>query len=162
VHQRIGDTIRVLAMDMERCQKVDPLIMDELPGKRFTPDGYERYPILPSYDWDGNQRFLFNSFKRNVGYGELYLYDLSKSAASKIDPIDGVCCYGSAAFSPDGTYILLAFQDVRRGAESETQLYYVPTDQIGSGTKFTPIKLPIQFFPDLRENIQLALRPSVP
>ncbi len=162
VHQRIGDTIRVLAMDMERCQKVDPLIMDEFPGKRFTPDGYERYPILPSYDWDGNQRFLFNSFKRNVGYGELYLYDLSKSAASKIDPIDGVCCYGSAAFSPDGTYILLAFQDVRRGAESETQLYYVPIDQIGVGAKFTSIKLPIQFFPDLRENIQLALRPSAP
>lgn len=162
VRQRIGDTIRVLAMDMERCQKSDPLIMDEFPGKRFTPDGYERYPILPSYDWDGNQRFLFNSFKRNVGYGDLYLYDLSKAVASKVDPIDGVCCYGNAAFSPDGTYILLAFQDVRRGADSETQLYYVPTDQIGAGEKFTPIKLPIQFFPDLRENIQLALRPSVP
>jgi hypothetical protein len=162
VRQRIGDTIRVLTMDMERCQKVDPLIMDEFPGKRFIPDGYERYPILPSYDWDGGQRFLFNSFKRNVGYGELYLYDLSKATARRIDPIDGVCCYGSAAFSPDGTYILLAFQDVRRGAESETQLYYVPTDQIGVGEKFTPLKLPIQFFPDLRENIQLALRPSTP
>lgn len=162
VHQRIGDTIRVLAMDMQRCQKVDPLIMDEFPGKRFIPEGYERYPILPSYDWDGGQRILFNSFKRNVGYGELYLYDLSKLTASKIDPIDGVCCYGSAAFSPDGTYILLAFQDVRRGADSETQLYYVPTDQIGVGEKFTPLKLPIQFFPDLRENIQLALRSSVP
>jgi Tol biopolymer transport system component len=149
-------------MDMERCQKVDPLIMDEFPGKRFIPVGYERYPILPSYDWDGGQRILFNSFKRNVGYGELYLYDLSKLTASKIDPIDGVCCYGSAAFSPDGTYILLAFQDVRRGADSETQLYYVPTDQIGVGEKFTPLKLPIQFFPDLRENIQLALRSSVP
>jgi serine/threonine protein kinase len=162
VRQRLGDTIRVLAMDMERCQKVDPLIMDEFPGKRFTPDGYERYPILPSYDWDGNQRFLFNSFKRNVGYGELYLYDISKSAVSRIDPIGGVCCYGSTAFSPDGTYILLAFQDVRRGAESETQLYYVPADQIEMGTKFTPIKLPIQFFPDLREDIQLALRPAIP
>jgi serine/threonine protein kinase len=162
VRQRIGDTIRVLDVDMQRCQKVDPLIMDEFPAKRFIPEGYERYPILPSYDWDGDQRFLFNSFKRNVGYGELYLYDLSTTKVSKIDPIDGVCCYGGAAFSPDGTYILLAFQDVRRGADSETQLYYVPMDQIGAGAKFTPIKLPLQFFPDLRENIQLALRPSVP
>jgi serine/threonine protein kinase len=160
VSQRIGDTIRVLDVDMERCQKADPLIMDEFPAKRFTPEGFERYPILPSYDWDGSERFLFNSLKRNVAYGELYLYDLSTTTVNKIDPIDGVCCYGSAVFSPDGTYILFAFQDVRRGAESETQLYYVPMDQIGVGTKFTPIKLPLQFFPDLRENIQLALRSS--
>jgi serine/threonine protein kinase len=162
VAQGIGDTIRVLDVDMERCQKVDPLIMDEFPAKRFIPEGYERYPMLPSYDWDGNQQFLFNSFKRNVAYGELYLYTVSSAVLREINPIDGVCCYGSAAFSPDGTYILMIFQDVRRGAESETQLYYVPMDQIGVGTKFTPIKLPLQFFPDLRENIQLALHPSVP
>jgi len=162
VHQRIGDTIRVLDVDLERCQKADPLIMDEFPAKQFTPDGYERYPILPSYDWDGNQRFLFNSFKRNVRYGELYLYDLSQTTARKIDPIDGVCCYGGASFSPDGTYILLAFQDVRRGADSETQLYYVPMGLLGKGEKITPVKLPLHFFPDLRENIQLALRPALP
>ncbi|HLO17433.1 MAG TPA: hypothetical protein VK206_21550, partial [Anaerolineales bacterium] len=115
---------------------------------------------LPSYDWDGDQRFLFNSFQRNGGYGELYLYDMSTTVARKIDPVDGICCYGTAAFSPDGTYILMAFQDVRRGAESETQLYYIPIDQIGAEGTLTPIKLPLRFFPNLRENIQLALRPS--
>jgi len=157
VSQRIGDTIRVVAVDTQRCQKVDPLITDEFPAEHFTPEGYERYPILPSYDWDGIQRFLFNSFKRNVAYGDLYLYNISSTEVSKINPIDGVCCYGGAAFSPDGSYILLAFQDVRRGADSETQLYYVPIDQIDTGTTFTPIKLPLQFFSDPRENIQLAL-----
>jgi len=35
-------------------------------------------------------------------------------------------------------------------------------DQIDSGVEFVPIKLPLHFFPDLRESIQLALRPSVP
>ena len=162
VGQRIGDTIRVMEVDLERCQAVDPLIMDEFPAKRFVPDGYERFPVLPSYGWDGSQRFVFNSLKRNEAYGELYLYDISTTTVRKINPVDGVCCYGSAAFSPDGTYILLAFQDLRSGENSEIKLYYILVDQIDTGTTLTPIKLPFQFFPDLRENIQLALRPSVP
>jgi hypothetical protein len=162
VGQRIGDTIRVLDVDMERCREVDPLVMDEFPAKRFLPDGYERFPILPFYHWDGDQRFLFNSFKRNVGYGELYLYDMATEAVTRINPIDGACCYGAAAFSPDGTHILLVFQDERRGAESETHLYYVPVEQMGPDAEFTRIKLPLHFFPDLRESIQLALRPALP
>ena len=160
VGQRVGDTIRVLDIDIRRCQAVDPLIMDEFPAKHFMPEGYERYPLLPSYHWDGDQRFLFNSFKRNTAYGELYLYDMSTMTERKINPIDGVCCYNSAAFSPDGTHILFVFQDVRRGENSVTQLYYIPIEQIGTDTAFTPIRLPLQFFTDLRENIELALRPS--
>ena len=159
---RSGHTIRVLDVDTQRCQAVDPLTIDEFPAKHFLPEGYERYPLLPSYDWDGDQRFLFNSFKRNVAYGELYLYDMAKTTANKINPVDGICCYGSAAFSPDGTHILFVFQDVRRGADSVTQLYYIPIEQIGTGPTFTPIRLPLQFFSDLREEIELALRPSVP
>ncbi len=162
VNQRIGDTVRVIEMDWGRCQEVDPLIIDEFPARRFIPEGYERYPLLPFYNWDGDQRFLFNSFKRNVAYGELYLYDMSKIRVTKIDPVEGACCYGTAAFSPDGNYILLIFQDERRGAESETQLYYIPIDQIGTEAAFNPIKLTLHFFPDLRENIQLILRPSTP
>jgi serine/threonine protein kinase len=162
VSQRIGDTIRVLDLDIVRCQAVDPLIMDEFPAKHFQPEGYERYPLLPSYHWDGNQRFLFNSFKRNAAFGELYLYDMSTTTARKINPVDGVCCYNSAVFSPDGTHILFVFQDVRRGENSVTQLYYIPIDQIDAGQTFIPIRLPLQFFPDLREDIELALRSAAP
>ena len=54
------------------------------------------------------------------------------------------------------------FQDVRLGSESENKLYYIPVEQLGTGTEFTPIRLPRLFFKDLRENIQLALRPVVP
>jgi serine/threonine protein kinase len=162
VSQRLGDTIRVLDVDVERCQQVDPLIKDEFPGKRFIPEGYERFPLLPSYDWDGNQRFLFNTFKRNAGYGELYIYNTSTLEVNEINPVDGICCYGSAAFSPDGSHILFVFQDVRLGAESETQLYYIPVDKIGTGATFSAIQLPLRFFPNLREHIHLALRPSAP
>jgi len=161
VGRRLGDILRVLDVDMQRCREVDPLIMDEFPSRRFIPDGYETYPILPSFDWDGGQRFLFNTFKRNQGYGELYLYDMAATAQNKINPVDGVCCYRDATFSPDGKYILFVFQDIRMGSDSETQLYYIPMDQIGAGTTFTPVKLPLHFFPDIRENILFALHPSV-
>jgi hypothetical protein len=87
---------------------------------------------------------------------------MSIETARRINPIDGVCCYGSAAFSPDGTHILLVFQDVRLGFDSENKLYYIPIEQLGTGAEFTPIRLPRLFFKDLRENIQLALHPAVP
>lgn len=162
VGSRIGDTIRVIELNKARCQDVAVLIWDEFPADRFVPEGYERYPLLPSYDWDGDQRFLFNSFIRNKSYGELYLYDMSSETARKINPVDRVCCYGNAVFSPDGTHILSVFQDVRRGDKSENQLYYIPVEQIGIETEFTPLRLPPLFFRDLRENIQLALRAAVP
>jgi dipeptidyl aminopeptidase/acylaminoacyl peptidase len=162
VGRRIGDIIRVLDVDMQRCREVDPLIMDEFPARRFIPDGYEAYPILPSYDWDGGQLFLFNTFKRNEGYGELYLYDMITATENKVNPISGICCYRDATFSPDGTHVLFAFQDIRLGSDSETQLYYIPVDQIGTDSTFTPIRLPLHFFPDIRENILFALHPSMP
>jgi dipeptidyl aminopeptidase/acylaminoacyl peptidase len=162
VGSRLGNVIRIMDVDMERCGEVDPLIMDEFPARRFTPEGYETYPILPSFDWDGGQRFLFNTFKRNEGYGELYLYDMTTTVEKKINPVDGVCCYRDATFSPDGTYILFVFQDIRRGSDSETQLYYIPVDQIDTEVVFSPVRLPLRFFSNIRENILLALRPSVP
>lgn len=160
IGQRIGDTIRVMEIDLVRCKGVDPLIIDEIPGRQFLPEEYQRYPLLPSYAWDGDHRILFNTFKRNAVYGELYLYDTSTGAESRLNPISNVCCYQSAVFSPDGTYLSLIFQDERRGAESETQMYYIPIDQIDSGITFTPVRLPLYLFPDSREDIEVALRPA--
>ena len=51
------------------------------------------------------------------------------------------------------------FQDENRGSTSETKMYYIPIEQLGSETSFTPIKLPVRFFADPRENIEAALRP---
>ena len=161
IGQRSGNTILIMDLDLIRCKEVDPFITDEIPGRQFTPQGYEKFPLLPSYHWDGDHRILFNTFIRNAVYGQLYVYDTATGIETKLNPINNVCCYQSAAFSPDGTYVLLAFQDERRGADSETQLYYLPIDQIGTGATFTPIKLPLYLFPDSREDIEVALRPSV-
>ena len=91
---------------------------------------------------------------------QLYLYDMTENAADKIDPLGGNCCYGSAAFSPDGTHMLLVFQDVRLGDRSKNRLYYIPVDQLGTATEWTALPLPDVFFDDLDENIQLALHPA--
>ena len=163
VNGRIGDTIRVIRGDWERCRGAEPIPLYEFPARVFVPEGYAKYPLLPSYQWDGGKRFLLNTFIRNKNYGNLYLYDgadRSPEPAGKINPIERACCYGSAAFSPDGSYILLVFQDIRRSPDNKIQLYYIPIDQIGTGTAFTPLPLSSLFFTDDHENIQLALHPS--
>jgi serine/threonine protein kinase len=155
-----GDTIRVMSMDLQRCKEADPLITDEFPASRFTPDGFAAHPLIPAFTWDGNNKFLLNTYKRNAGYGDLYLYDASTGSATKINPVRGICCYRDAAFSPDGSYILLFFQNEAQGANSETQMYYIALDQLGSD--ITPIKLPVRFFPNPRENLEAVLHPANP
>jgi len=113
---------------------------------------------LPSYAWDGGNLFLLNTFKRNDGFGELYLYDLSSGLAKKINPVAGQCCYRDARFSPDGEYIIFAYQDYSKGAESEIQVYYIPFDQVGKPGDLQPLQLPAKFFPTAREKPQFALR----
>ena len=154
---RLGDTVRVIEVDLTRCEAVDPLLIDEFPGRHFTPEGYASEPVLPSYHWDGNERFVFNTYIRNDGYGELYLYDMFSAAARRLNPVNGSCCYRGATFSPDGTYILFAFQDIGEGFESKTRLYYIPLD---GSEAILPFNLPLGFFTNPRENILFALRPG--
>ena len=71
-----------------------------------------------------------------------------------INPIDGVCCYRDATWSPDGKYILFVFQ---RFDSSEVSLYYIQFADIGTGKTFIPIELPERFFLP-REKPQPALR----
>ena len=153
---RLGEAIRILDVDLERCEAVDPVLIDEFPGRYFTPDGYAANPILPSYHWDGNKQFVFNTYIRNGGYGELYLYNTITHEENHINPINGTCCYRSATLSPDETHILFAFQDRGEGPDSKTQLYYIPLD----GSKpVVPFDLPLGYFTNPRENILIALRP---
>jgi serine/threonine protein kinase len=154
---RLGDMIRILEVNLVRCQAVDPLVIDEFPGNHFVPEGYTSKPALPSYDWDGSERFVFNTFVRNDGYGELYLYDMLSGLEQHINPVNGTCCYRSATFSPDGTHLLFAFQDISEGSESKTRLYYIPLD---GSEAVTPFNLPLGFFTNPREKILFALRPA--
>lgn len=163
------DTVRVV--DISSCLTANQVIaditpvtlpiMDEFPGLRFTMSGYNSSsPIIPSYNWDGESLFVMNTFKRNDGFGSLYNYNIISHKAAELIPIENTCCYRDARLSPDGSYMIFAFQDVRLGAEAEIELYYVLYGSLGTGATYEPIPLPEGFFIDPRSAPQFALRPA--
>ena len=136
--------------------------VDEFPGTRFTPTGYAGNPTLFDFDWDGNLLFLLNSSVRNNGWGALYSYNYKLHQATALDAITGKCCYRDARWSPDGTYVFFAFQDITLGLQAPTEFYYVSDGALNTGATFKPIPLPADFFKNQREAPQPALHAAQP
>ncbi len=149
------DQVFLLSADLENCKNVELSRLDTIPGGRidFDKDSTKR---LGSFDWDGKNLFILNDFLRNDGFGNLYQYNSETKEHEKLNPINGECCYRDARWSPDGKYILFAFQRFDR---SSIELYYLPITDLQSGKTFTPIQLPSGFFSTSREKPQPALRP---
>jgi tRNA A-37 threonylcarbamoyl transferase component Bud32 len=150
----------VYVLDIHRCSAAEPIRLDIFPASRFSMSGFKNNPVIPSFNWDGLTLFLLNSDYRNDGFGFLYNYNLETYKAALLDPLGSTCCYRDTRWSPDGNYIAFAYQDIRLGASSPTQLFYIPYSAIGSGASNTPFSLPSDFFPDPREKPQPALRPA--
>jgi Tol biopolymer transport system component len=149
-----SDQIFLLNVDIEHCANIGPVRVDKFPGQHFGFSGDSTKKIT-SYAWDGDHQFLLNDSIRNDGFGDLYLYDSKTQRDTLINPIDGVCCYRDATWSPDGKYILFVFQ---RFDSSAVSLYYIPMSDLQSGQPFAPIELPNQFMSQ-REKPQPVLRP---
>jgi len=153
------DTIRV--MDITRCASADPIRLDEFPAQRFTMSGYNSTsPFIPDFDWDGEDLFLMNTAKRNEGFGYFYTYNTNSHKALQLNPAASTCCYRDARWSPDGSYFIVAFQDIALGAEAEIELYYLLYGTLGTGATYTPLDLPEAFFTNRKEKPQFALRPT--
>ena len=157
---RPADLVDVI--DIQTCNPDTLDRLDSFPGLRFTPAGYQDNRLIPSIDWDGYNLFVFNTFRRNNGWGELYVYDWKRYRPTLINPVNGKCCYRDAHWSPDGTYLIVAFQDADRGADAQSSLYYISYSELGTGASFNPIPLPEGFFKNPREAPQPALRPASP
>jgi Tol biopolymer transport system component len=156
---RAVDMVRVF--DISQCDSKHPNIMDTFPGPRFQMKGYGDNPVIPYFDWNGETLFLLNSSIRNGGYGYLYSYNLESHLAEAIDPIGTTCCYRDTRWSPDGTYILFAYQDFNlTGSQAAIKLYYIPYGTLGTGVKYTPFNLPGGFFKTPSERILASLRPD--
>ena len=151
-----SDQLFLLNIDIENCDNVELTRMDTVPGGRidFDTDSTKR---IGSYDWNGKNLFLLNDAIRNDGFGNLYLYNSDTKEVAEINPIDGQCCYRDVRWSPDGNYILFAFQRFDR---SSIDLYYIPFADLQSGEVFTPIPLPSGFFGNAREKPRPVLRPA--
>lgn len=155
------DTIRV--MDIQKCKTQLPDRLDEFPAKRFTMSGYNStYPFIPDFDWDGEEVFLMNTFKRNDGFGYFYTYNTRSHKSQQLNPAhaENGCCYRDARWTPDGDYFIVAFQDIALGAEAPIELYMPLYGTLGTGATYEQIDMPEGFFANPREHPQFALRPA--
>lgn len=153
----LSDALRVL--DVSHCPPSDPVRLDDFPTGRFEIS-YAVSPLIPTFSWDGLARFLFNDVVRYEGFGDLYLYDMKTHEGKKLDPIEGVCCYRDARWSPDGRYVLLLFQDFRLGQKTDNKLYYAPVEALTSGEFGQPIPIPFDLQTDPRAAPQFEFRPA--
>lgn len=151
-----SDQIFLLSINIPNCATVGPVRIDRIPGRHINFDSKSTKRIA-SYDWDGDHLFLLNDSIRNDGFGDLYLYDSKTHDGVKINPVNGLCCYRDARWSPDRSYIFFAFQGLE---SSQIQLYYVPFNDADGNGGWTPIQIPDVLFTTPREKPQPALRPA--
>jgi serine/threonine-protein kinase len=158
-----GSADLIHVMDISACDPAKIRLLDEFPGTRFTPKGYISNPNIFDFDWDGHSLFLLNSSERNNGWGDLYVYNSEvHQATMEVNPINGKCCYRDARWSPDGSYIFVAFQDMFQ-TDPITQFYYIPYGSLGTGAAVpAPIAMPAGFFKNPREAPQPALHFAQP
>jgi hypothetical protein len=151
---------QVSVLNIQDCTPATIDLLDTFPGTRFTPPGFQTR-LMPDFDWDGFNQFIFNTSRRNGGWGELHVYNWETHKPTlTLNPIDKKCCYRDARWSPDGTYLFFAFQDEGLAERAQTLLYYVPFGGIGAGATMSPIPLPEGFFKNPKEAPQAALRPA--
>jgi serine/threonine protein kinase len=169
-----GQTIdNIFIYDLTSCTSANPCdgstffqtrYATQFPAGRFEMLGFGtsggRYSIIPSFDWNGEGLFLLNSINRNGVYGYLYSYNTSNFRGEQIDPLGSQCCYTDARWSPDGSYVLFAYQDIRLGSASKNQLYYISYGSFGTGAKYTPFSLPDTILNNMSDHPAPALRPA--
>lgn len=153
---RQGNIIQLFAVDT--CIP-NPRALDNFPPPRFEMKGADKNPYIEVYAWDGLFLFALHNNVRNDGFGDLYIYntDLHK-VDSEVNPVGGRCCYRDPSWSPDGSHLVFAFQDLGAGADSVTRLYLVPFGSIGTGAQYQALPLPE--ISDPREKPQPVLRPA--
>jgi serine/threonine-protein kinase len=133
----------------------------QFPPPHFTYPGYADNPSFQDLGFDGQSIFAFHGFTRNAGFGDLHLFNMdSFTYNEKVNPVNNTCCYRDAQFSPDGTYLAFAYQDIGHGQASTTSLYYIPFGSIGTGESYEPLPLPE--ITDPKEQPQPVLRPVAP
>ena len=149
----VADTVRVL--DIHLCKSSAPIRLDEFPAARFTFTN-----DIVNFDWDGDVLFTLNSNIRNGGFGDLGFYNTFTHKYEEAAPVDGKCCYRDAAFSPDGTYVIFAFQDINLGTIGPIILYYLPTGSLTTEGALEPIPLPDGFFTQRNDTPMPVFRPA--
>ena len=151
-----SDQVFLVKVDIPNCATTGLVRLDRIPGAHINYDG-DSTKRITSYDWDGKNQFLLNDAIRNDGFGNLYLYDSQTKKNTRINPIDGECCYRDARWSPDGKYIFFAYQ---KSGDTAIELYFIPVDGSQDPESLSAIELPAGFFSTPRDKPQPALKPA--
>jgi len=153
---RRGDMIQIIAVD--RCI-ANPAVQLQFPQPHFTFSEYEHNATITSFTWDGAGLSVLTGLTRKDAFGEMHIFNHeSYKADLSINPVNGGCCYRDAQFSPDGKFLLFAFQDMTLGPNAVTRIYYIPFGTIGTGTIYDPLRM--VEYTDLSELPHLTLRPA--
>ncbi|MBL8064065.1 MAG: serine/threonine-protein kinase [Anaerolineales bacterium] len=155
LNSKFADAIRI--MDITRCNSLPPGRIDDFPAGKFSFAN-----DIINFDWDGDLLFIFNSDVRNDGFGDLMFYNAATQKPEKVAPFENNCCYRDAAFSPDGTFVIFAFQDIRLGSGSPINLYLVTTDSLSQPRTLDPLPLPEGFFTKNGDKPMPVMRPVQP
>ncbi len=146
------DLVRV--MDVSRCGQ-PPVRMDEFPGNRFTPSGYDKLPIIQSLAWDGDQLFSLNASVLN-GLGEWTLYNTVSKKSEILTPMKN-CCYRDFRWSPDAQFIAFIYRELY---SQNANLYLVPFGSLGTGATYQPFTFPDNFISSTAESAEIVFRPA--
>jgi hypothetical protein len=153
---RREDNIRVISV----ADCVDPQVRIgvDFPAQFFDIKGYNDNPTIQNFGWDGEAMFSMNGIVRNGGYGDLYFWNNEANRPDlMVNPV-GACCYRDSFYSPDGRYLVFAYQKI--DASNKIQLYYIPLGTIGTGETYSPLPLPEDFFANRSDSPQPVLRPA--
>lgn len=157
-----GNTEDVITLvDISTCDPNRIAVKDQFPASRFRPEDFARGGELSDFDWDGNNVFTMNTAHRNGGWGFLYLYNLDIRQGQPLNPLgaNSRCCYRDARWSPDGSYLFLAFQN-KDTLEMSMHFYYIPASALETGLGAVEIPFPEGFFKNPKDAPQFALHPA--
>lgn len=150
-----ADAIRIV--NIQNCDTISDTVEDDFPPGRF-----QFVNEIVNFDFDGDLLFFLNSNIRNNGFGDLVFYNAFTHKATPANVYEGNCCYRDAAFSPDSSHVIFAFQDIRLGSTSPINLYLIPADSIEVQRKLEPMPLPDNFFTNRSEAPHPIMRPAQP
>ncbi len=144
----------ILVFDVSRCDSNISSWLDNFPGSRFTMSGFQANPVIPFFSWDGQALFLLNtSVRLKAGY--LYGYNFEKKQGAELIPLTA-CCYQSPVWSPDGSHIMFAYQDIDHAGGIDLDL--IPSGTIDTGASYESFDLPEGLFVKPAAAIEIALR----
>ncbi|MBI4314870.1 MAG: serine/threonine-protein kinase [Chloroflexi bacterium] len=161
IAQQAGRAVEAVKLLGFKCGSNFLDLKDLFPGSRFTMANYEVHPSIETFGWNGESLFALIDVVRNGGFGDLYVYNSDTFRRPvKLNPVlTSACCYRDPQWSADGTKFAFAFQDILKGADSRTELYYMDYGTINTGKTYTPIPLPADFLSDPRESPQPVIAP---